>query len=118
MNVDGISNPGLTLPHQTKPSEQIDSARKAKESSVQIDTPPPGENQKIQPEELLDQIKTITQDGAYSVRFERSDEVSDVVVKIFDQNTREVVRQFPAEQILNFKASFEELIGNLVNTAG
>ena len=117
MNVDTISNAGLTLPQQARPAEQIDSGRKAKESTVQMEQQSGG-NQKVQPEELLDQIKKIAQDGAYSVRFERNDEISDVVVKIFDNETQEVVRQIPAEQILNFRASFEELIGNLVNTEG
>lgn len=117
MNVDTISNPGLSIPQQTKPAEQVDNSRKTKNSVANLDQAS-SENQKVQPEELLDQIKSITQDGAYSVRFERSDEIADVVVKIFDNQTQEVVRQIPAEQLLNFKASFEELVGNLVNTAG
>ena len=41
-----------------------------------------------------------------------------MVVKIFDNETQEVIRQIPAEEVLNFKASFAELVGNLLNTKG
>lgn len=117
MNVDVISNPGLSLPQQPKIAEQVDSERKTKNSVLKVEQPTT-ESQKIQPEELLDQIKSLAQDGVYSVRFEKSEDVSDVVVKIFDNETKEVVRQIPAEELLDFKATFEELRGNLVNTAG
>ena len=116
MKVDTISNPGgMILPRSTS-AEQIDSQRKSKDSSVaeQQDS----ENLKIQPEELLDKIKSLTQDGLYSVRFEKDKKSSELVVKIFDNATEKIIRQIPPEELLNFKATFEELIGNLVNTEG
>jgi len=117
MNVDTISNPGGVSQQPTKPAEQIDSQRKSKDSITQ--EPKSGsETPKIQPEELLDQIKAVTENGAYSVRFERDDDLTDLVVKIFDNETQEVIRQIPAEELLNFKATFEELVGNIVNTKG
>jgi flagellar protein FlaG len=115
MNVDTISSPGGTASQKLKPAEQIDAGRKTKESLSKEPQDSP-ENPKIQPEELLDQIKTVTQDGLYSVRFEKGENSSDLVVKIFDNETQKVVRQIPAEELLNFKANFAELIGNVVNT--
>ncbi len=117
MNVDTISSPGGLLHQQPKATELIDTSRKNREAAKAEPQAAP-ESPKIQPEELLDQIKTVTQDGLYSVRFERGDDSSELVVKIFDNETQEVVRQIPAEELLNFKATFEELIGNLVNTKG
>lgn len=117
MSVDTISSPGGMAQAPPKPAEMIDSERKSKDS---IAAEPQGaeDNPKIQPEELLDQIKSLTQEGLYSVRFEKGDEMSDMVVKIFDNETQEVIRQFPAEEVLNFKATFSELVGNLVDTKG
>lgn len=119
MNVDTISSPGGGGQSQQvgATAEKITTDRKNKdslgaESQSSVETP------KIQPEELLDQIKAVTQDGLYSVRFEKDDDLSDLVVKIFDNETQEVIRQIPAEEMLSFKATFEELIGNLVNTKG
>ncbi|PID74872.1 MAG: hypothetical protein CSB28_00940, partial [Desulfobacterales bacterium] len=30
----------------------------------------------------------------------------------------EVIRQFPAEEIVKFRSSFKEMIGNLIDTKG
>ncbi len=115
MNVDTISSPGGMGQQQLKPAEQIDSARKNKES-LTADIETAAESPKIQPEDFIDQIKSVTQDGLYSVRFEQDDENASLVVKIFDNETQEVIRQIPAEELLNFKATFAELVGNVVNT--
>lgn len=119
MNVDTLSSPGALAQSQqpVRPADKIETDRKQKESLTAtsqeaVETP------KVQPEELLDQIKAITEDSLYSVRFEKNDELSDLVVKIFDNKTQEVIRQIPAEEMLNFKANFADLIGNLVDTKG
>ena len=115
MSVDTINGAGGLTQQQFKPAEQLETQRKAKESVNSIEPQAP-ESNKIQPEELLDQIKNITQDGLYSVRFEKDDEYSDLIVKIFDTETQEVIRQIPAEELISFKVTFEELVGNLVDT--
>ena len=117
MNVDTINSPGGMLQQAAKPAEAVDSGGKNKES-ISDNPQPSSDNPKVQPEELLDQIKSLTQDGLYSVRFETGDESSDMVVKIFDNQTQEVIRQIPAEELLNFKATFAELVGNVVDTKG
>lgn len=117
MNADTISSPGGMMHQPPKAAETIDTSRKNKES-IASEPQAAADNQKIQPEELLDQIKSLTQDGLYSVRFEKGEESPDLVVKIFDNETQEVIRQIPAEEVLNFKASFADLVGNLLNTKG
>lgn len=117
MNVDIISSTGGLSQQQFKPSEQVDSQRKTKESANAVEPQAP-ENNKVQPEEILDQINSITQGGLYSVRFEKDDEYSQLVVKIFDNDTQEVIRQIPAEELLDFKVAFGELVGNLVDVEG
>ena len=118
MNIESINSPGGLVQQQPqKPAEQVDSGRKSKDS-LSSDSQASTKNTKIQPEELLDQIKALTQDGLYSVRFEQDDKNSDLVVKIFDNETQKVIRQIPAEELLKFKATFAELVGNVVDTQG
>jgi flagellar protein FlaG len=117
MNVDTISSTGGFLTPQMKSSELVDSGRKQKDAA-DSDSQSLVDSQKVQPEELLDNIKAITQDGLYSVRFEMDQKSSDLVVKIFDNQSQEVVKQIPPEELLKFKASFNDLVGNIVNTEG
>lgn len=70
---------------------------------------------KVSPEEILDKIKELSEDGLYSVRFEKNDEVDQLVVKLVDRQTDEVIRQIPPESILGVKANLQEYAGNIVN---
>lgn len=67
----------------------------------------PDEN-KVSPEEILDKIKQISEDGLYSVRFEKNDEVDQLVIKLVDRRNDEVIRQIPPEEILGIKAHLQE----------
>ena len=118
MNTENIISPGGFGQQSLKPAEMIDSERKSKDSLAAAEPQAAEKTPKVQPEELLHQIKSITQEGLYSVRFEKSETSTDMVVKIFDNETQKVIRQIPAEELLNFKASFSELVGNLVDTKG
>ncbi len=119
MNVDTIGSPGSMVQQQPKPAEQIDEQRNNKDAvSSDANSQTSDGPQKVQSEELIDQIKAITDNGLYSVRFEKDDQISDLVVKIFDNETQEVIRQIPAEELLSFKATFAELTGNMVDTQG
>ncbi len=115
MNVDTISSLGSSLVPKTTPAEEVDSQRKTKEEKA--DEPQvSAKESKVQPEELLASIKSITQDGLYSVRFEQFKDTNELIVQIFDNETEEVIRQIPAEELLELKMTIEELRGNLVNT--
>lgn len=115
MNVESIGNAGLTGP-KVSVSDQIASQRKNIEKVAEAPQAST-ESKKVQPEELLNQIKALTQDGLYSVRFE-TNESSELVVQIFDNESQEVIRTIPPEDLLNFKATFQELLGNIVDTKG
>ena len=101
-----------------KSTEDIDMSRKAKDDEAASDQASAAEANKVQPEELLNQIKSLTEDGLYSVRFENDDEAKQLVVKVVDSKTDEVIRQVPAEEVLSLSVRLEELRGNIVNTEG
>jgi len=116
MKIDGIGAQGTSLGNQKfTPAEQVDSQRKATRDQA-VDTPQASAGEtKVQPEELLDAIKSITQDGLYHVRFEQFKDSKELVVKIMDNETDEVIRQIPPEELMELRLTFEELVGNAVN---
>ena len=69
-----------------------------------------------QPEELLQSIKALTDNGAYSVRFEMHKETNDMVINLIDQKSGEVIRQIPPDEILGLHKTLADLRGNLVQT--
>ncbi|MGE4345045.1 MAG: flagellar protein FlaG [Geoalkalibacter sp.] len=73
---------------------------------------------KSDPQELLDQIKSLTEDGQYSVRFEKDRDANELVVKVVDRETNEVIRQIPPEELLDLTKRLNDLRGNLVDTQG
>lgn len=114
MNVEAVNLSGGTQTQLSKAADQVvESRRKV------VDLVPSGavEEKQVQSEELLQQIKSLTEDGLYSVRFENDDRAG-VVVKIVDRDSDEIIRQVPAEEILQLKAALEDLRGNIINTEG
>ena len=69
----------------------------------------------IQSEELLQNIKALTEDGIYSVRFEVDEPTSDLVINLIDQGG-EIIRQIPSEEILGTRKMLAELRGNILET--
>ena len=114
MNVEAINMQGASQFQLSKGSDQVSESRKKANDPVQSGQ---AEKNQVPPEELLHQIKSLTEDGLYSVRFE-NDERAGLVVKIVDRDNDEVIRQVPAEELLKLRATLEDLRGNLVNTEG
>ncbi len=114
MNVSTLATSGASPPRAMEPAEQITRQRQDRPEQAAADGS--AQQKKIQPEELLDQIKSITDDGAYSVRFEKDDDIGELIVKVVDQQTDEVIRQIPPEELVNLSKHLQELRGNIVNT--
>ena len=114
MNIEAVSLQSTSQFQLSKGSDQVTEARKKAEDLVQSEQ---AEKKQVQPEELLKQIKSLTEEGLYSVRFE-SDDLAGMVVKIVDRDSDEVIRQVPAEELLTLKATLEDLRGNLIDTEG
>ena len=111
MQIEAIGTAVASPPRMNEPARQVERGREeyreAQNSSQERHLPP---------EELLNQIKTITEDGLYSVRFERDSGSNELIVKIVDSETDEVIRQIPQEELLELSKHLEELHGNLVDT--
>ena len=111
MQIEAIGTAVASPPRMNEPARQVERGREERQE-VQNNS----QKRNTQPEELLKQIKTITEDGLYSVRFERDSGSNTLVVKIVDSETDEVIRQIPQEELLELSKHLEELNGNLVDT--
>jgi flagellar protein FlaG len=50
----------------------------------------------------------------YSIRFSIDDKLKEIVVKIVDTKTDEVIRQIPPDEVLRLRAHLEEMVGILL----
>jgi flagellar protein FlaG len=114
MKVESVNFGGGAQAAQQNVADKVSEVRKKKEEPAP--EPQAAAKNEVPPEELLKQIKGLAEDGVYSVRFENDETVGDLVVKIVDRETDEVIRQVPAEEVLELRATLEDLRGNLVNT--
>ena len=115
MNVEAVNLQSTGQFQLSKASDQVSDSRKKAVDLVQSE---PVEKKQVQPEELLQQIKSLTEDGLYSVRFENDERSSGLIVKIVNRENGEVIRQVPSEELLDLSAALEDLRGNLVDTEG
>lgn len=112
MSVEAVNLAGGVLKSPPKASEEVEITRRAQNDA------PVAKTKDVQPEELLSQIKELTENGVYSVRFENDSESNKLVVKVVDRETDEVIRQIPSEELLNLTKRIDDLRGNLVHTQG
>ncbi len=114
MNIDALSS-SVTSPKLMEPAEQTDRVQKqVKEAPEDLSTEQ-SSVKSAQPEELLGQIKALTENGVYSVRFENNDS-DQLIVKVVDTETDEVIRQIPPEELMELTKTLNELRGNIVDT--
>ena len=113
MNIEAVNLQGSSQFQLSKGSDQVSDARK---KAVDLAQSEQAEKKQIQPEELLKQIKSLTEDGLYSVRFENDERTDGLVVKIVNRENDEVIRQVPAEEMLELKATLDDLRGNIIDT--
>lgn len=74
------------------------------------------DERKVASEGILDKITALTEDGLYSVRFEKNEELDALVIKLVDSSTGELIRQIPSEELLGATKQLRELRGNMINT--
>jgi flagellar protein FlaG len=113
MSIEAINPLAIPLTKLGKAPDNISESRKKATESPVVDQ---AAAKQIQPEEMLSQIKALTEDGLYSVRFENDERSKELVVKIVDRENDKVIRQVPAEEVLDLKVALQDLRGNIVDT--
>ncbi len=115
MNIEAINTAANPQGQMSVAADKLDAARKKQEAPAP-EAAVEAKSNTLPTEEILDQIKGLTEDGLYSVRFEQDESSKQFVVRIVDRESGEVIRQLPPEELLGLKATLEDLRGNLVDT--
>ena len=64
---------------------------------------------------LENKINNVTASLNFEIEFQIHKESKRFFVKIVDKNTKKVIREIPPEQLLQFYANFEKMLGLLFN---
>lgn len=115
MNIESVF--GSTMPpRDSQALLSVDRQRKATEQAADAFTPAPEDN--VAPEELVNHIKSLADNSVYSVRFENDDNTNEMVVKVIDNETDEVIRQIPPEELMGIMKNLRDLQGGIIDTVG
>ncbi len=117
MNIESIistTTGSFSSTSLSKGAENIKKARENIKSDTQVDQEKLAKQNEVQQEELLHNIKALTENGLYSVRFEMNRETNDIVINLIEQDTGELIRQIPPEEVIGLRETLESLRGNLV----
>lgn len=112
MGVEAVGNIGAGVPTTVSTGQQVDQDRRriadsADEVSVRENL--------VAPEEVLNKIKGLTEGGIHSVRFEMNSDLDMLVISIVDKESGEVIRQVPAEELIDSSVYLKELRGSLLD---
>lgn len=94
----------------TKSTESQDSNLKSEDSGTQAKLT------RKDVEEMVEALEDFANTVQTRLNFTIDDSTKDVVVKIMDKETSEVIRQFPAEEILTLREKMQDLSGLLFST--
>ncbi len=101
-----VSNEKKTA--EAKTPSQLTTAleQETKETSEQKqqNEPPTGSMDASELRQMLDEINSALYSYNRSLRFELHEETDDLVVKVFNTKTDEIIRQYPSEEVLERKA--------------
>lgn len=115
MELGSIASAGATLPNPALTSGAEKVEEKRREAPLALDAPA-RDSKKVASEEILSKIKELTDNGIYSVRFEHNEEHHGLVAQVIDRESGEVIRQIPAEEILELTKRLEDLRGMIIDT--
>jgi flagellar protein FlaG len=116
MNTQAIQQVSTPIRATLSPSTDILKDRREKYSADNaLEQKTTQDTRAIQPEELLNNIKALTEDGLYSVRFEMRKDSGDLIINLVDAKTGEVLRQIPPEEIVDLHKYMDDLRGNIVS---
>lgn len=116
MNIEAVFPRGEQLQSRPTAGDKVEQVRKETKGSLDVGEKSSKDVVASQAkEEILGAIKALTEDGVYSVRFEKHKATEELVVKLVDSEG-EVIRQIPAEEIIALSKHLEDLRGNMIKT--
>ncbi|WP_372833834.1 flagellar protein FlaG [Pontibacterium sp.] len=98
-------------PDQAQQAKQVAESEARAKASIQ-------ETEDISAEQLqdaIDRLNELMKDGQRSLAFSVDKEQDEVIVKVMDVKTNEVIRQIPNEEALKFAKNLEGVLGVIFN---
>ena len=85
---------------QAAPSESVQASQKMSAEEVQV---------------VLDKMNEFMGSGQHNLNFSIDKDTDDMIVKVMDTETKEVIRQFPSEETLKLAKHIEGMLGLILN---
>lgn len=119
-SVTATASTDITTPSELKQAASSSARTKRAESqAAEQNNEDSGNQAKLTRKDVEDMVESL-EDFANSVQtrlnFTIDDGTEDVVVKIMDKETDEVIKQFPAEELLKLREKMQDLNGFLFST--
>lgn len=123
MNIHSVSVPllsNMAAPNKsTQPSaSETTEAQLAKIATATQKSPPPADEPTTSREELDKAVQAVTDfvnSVNSSLQFSVDDDTGKFVVKVIDKDTKEVIKQFPSEEMLAIAKALDDIKGLLVH---
>ncbi|MEN3372861.1 flagellar protein FlaG [Dechloromonas sp. ZS-1] len=119
-NINGAPPPGYIQPQVEAAQRQAAAARRAetevqKTTEVTPDTKKSvAELQKEDVKKAVDDIQKFVSTKNQDLQFSIDEELGKTVVKVVDRSTKEIIRQYPSEEMLQIAKALDKLQGLLV----
>ncbi|OQX05562.1 MAG: hypothetical protein BWK76_27305 [Desulfobulbaceae bacterium A2] len=117
MNVQAvITGPGEARFEFPSSADRVKTERAARREEPAPEASEEKKSEQIQPEELLQNIKALTDNGLYSVHFELYKDTDELVINLIDKKSGDLIRQIPPAEILGMHKVLADLRGNIIET--
>ena len=119
-NINSATPPGYIQPQVEAAQRQAAAARRAetevqKTTEVTPDTKKSvAELQKEDVKKAVDDIQKFVSTKNQDLQFSIDEELGKTVVKVVDRSTKEIIRQYPSEEMLQIAKALDKLQGLLV----
>jgi flagellar protein FlaG len=111
-SVGPMGQPTLAAVETRSPTERVESDR----NPHPLQSADVSASKKVQPEEVLETIKELTDNGTYQVRFEMDNNINRLIISLVDAESGEKVRQIPPEELLDTVKALNDLRGNIIDS--
>ncbi|MDI3322908.1 flagellar protein FlaG [Pontibacterium granulatum] len=102
---------------QAQQAQQVEQANPTEQNKDRVQATIQ-ENEQVSAEDLeaaIERLNELMKDGQRSLNFSVDKELEEVVIKVTDTETEELIRQIPNEEALKFAKNLEGVLGVIFN---
>jgi flagellar protein FlaG len=121
MSVESMNATNVAAAVQTTASQQThqakpDAAEQQKQAIQAVEQVKQSQEMSVEEvQAVVDKLNEFMQNGQRNLNFSVDKDTDNVVVKVMDKQTQEVIRQFPSEETLKLTKHIEGMLGLIFN---